>query len=369
MRRTLATAVLVVAGGLVGLARARAQDAPPAPAPAPAPAPIPPDDAKGVARVAFGSCSKEDAPQPIWGPLLATAPDVYVALGDTVYGDTTDMDVLRAKYARQAAVPGFAALRRSCRFLATWDDHDFGRNDAGAEYPAKQASKDVFLEFLGEPATSPRRAHEGVYDAVVLGPPGRRVQVILLDTRWFRGPLARKKADDGRPGAYVPEPDPSVPMLGEAQWAWLAERLREPADVRLVASSIQVVAEDHGFEKWANLPRERERLFATIRAAEARGVVFLSGDRHLAEISMMDGGVGYPLYDVTASAINRSAKRWRPLEENRHRVATMNVGDNFGMVEVAWGDDPTLRLEVRDDAGEVAHRVQLPLSVLAPKGR
>lgn len=355
-------AALVVAAGLSSVSLVRAQDAvPPAPAPAP--------DAAPVARLAFGSCSKEDAPQPIWDRVLAAAPDVYVALGDTVYGDTTDMEVLRAKYARQAAVPGFAALRRSCRFLATWDDHDYGRNDAGAEYPQKQASKDVFLEFLGEPASSPRRAREGVYDAVVLGPPGRRVQVVLLDTRWFRGPLAKERVPDDRPGSYEPDPDPSVPMLGEAQWAWLAERLREPAELRIVASSIQVVAEDHDFEKWANLPRERERLFATIRAAGAAGVVFVSGDRHLAEISAMDGGVGYPLYDVTASAINRSAKRWRPLEENRHRVATMNVGDNFGVIEVAWGEDPVLRLQIRDDEGAVAHQVKVPLSVLAPRRR
>ena len=48
---------------------------------------------------------------------------------------------------------------------------------------------------------------------------------------------------------------------------------------RLIASSIQVVAEDHGWEKWMNLPHERERLYRLIRETGAEGMVFLSGDR------------------------------------------------------------------------------------------
>ena len=96
--------------------------------------------------------------------------------------------------------------------------------------------------------------------------------------------------------------------------------------------------------------------------------MFLSGDRHLAELSLMDGNVGYPLYDLTSSAINRSARRWRPLEVNRHRVATMNVGDNFGVVAVDWETkDPLVRLEIRDAAGDARIVQKLPLSLLRPK--
>ena len=61
-------------------------------------------------------------------------------------------------------------------------------------------------------------------------------------------------------------------MLGDAQWAWLAERLREPAALRLIVSSIQVLAEGHGWERWSNLPKERQRLFDLIRDTGARSV-------------------------------------------------------------------------------------------------
>jgi alkaline phosphatase D len=94
-------------------------------------------------------------------------------------------------------------------------------------------------------------------------------------------------------------------MLGEAQWAWLAERLREPADLRLVVSSIQVLAEGHGWERWGNLPGERARLFDLIGATGANGVVLLSGDRHIGGLYREPAGVPYPLTEITSSGINQ----------------------------------------------------------------
>ena len=172
----------------------------------------------------------------------------------------------------------------------------------------------------------------------------------MLDTRYFRSsPLKKKTPVTRGEGPYEPNPDPTTTMLGEDQWRWLEEQLRTPAEVRLIASSIQVVAEDHGWEKWMNLPHERERLYRLIRETGAEGVVFLSGDRHLAELSMMDGGAGYPFYDVTSSGLNQAAKSWRPQEVNRHRVATMNWGDNFGLITIDWDrPDPRISLQIRD---------------------
>ena len=250
--------------------------------------------------------------------------------------------------------------------LATWDDHDLGVNDGGSDYPKKVESQKVFLDFFGDPEDSPRRKRPGVYDARVFGPEGKRVQVIMLDTRYFRSsPLKKKTPVTRGEGPYEPNPDPTTTMLGEDQWRWLEEQLRRPAEVRLIASSIQVVAEDHGWEKWMNLPHERERLYRLIRETGAEGVVFLSGDRHLAELSMMDGGAGYPFYDVTSSGLNQAAKSWRPQEVNRHRVATMNWGDNFGLITIDWDrPDPRISLQIRDVNGDVFLAQQLDLGTL-----
>jgi alkaline phosphatase D len=322
-----------------------------------------------LTRIAFGSCAREDRPQPIWDVVVRAKPELFLFIGDNIYGDTVDMKVLRAKYAKLGAQPGYQKLLATCPVLATWDDHDLGVNDGGASYPRREESQQVFLDFFGVPKDSPRRKRAGVYHAEVFGPPGKRVQVILLDTRYHRSPL--KKRPGGAPrgvGPYVANNDPKATMLGEEQWKWLGEQLRRPAEVRLIASSVQVVAEDHGWEKWMNFPRERERLYGLIRDTGAGGVIFLSGDRHLAELSMMDGGVGYPLYDLTSSGINQGSKEWRPLEKNRHRVATMNVGDNFGVIAFDWKKaDPQIHLQIRDVEGDVTIGQKLSLSTLAPR--
>lgn len=319
-------------------------------------------------RIAFGSCATQERPQPIWDAIVASKPDVFLFLGDNIYADTEDMAVMKAKYAKLAAMPGYQKLLATCPVLATWDDHDLGVNDGGLDYPKKVESQKLFVDFFGDPADSPRRKREGVYDARVFGPAGKRVQIILLDTRYFRSDLKEKPEKIRGEGPYVPDPDPKKTMLGEAQWAWLKEQLLQPAEIRLIGSSIQVVPEDHGWEKWENLPKERERLFSLIKETKATGVIFLSGDRHLAELSVMDADVGYPIFDVTSSGLNQASKSWRPLEENRHRVATMAHGDNSGMIEVDWSKaDPEIRLQIKDVSGDMIIQEKIKLSLLRPR--
>ena len=332
----------------------------------PAPAALPPSQA--LSRIAFGSCATQARPQPIWNAIVATHPELTLLLGDNIYADTLDMNVMRAKYAQFAAMPGFQLLRKTCPILATWDDHDLGLNDAGGDYPKKDESQRIFLDFFGDPADSPRRQRPGVYEAKVIGPEGKRVQVIMLDTRYFRSSLKRRPGprDSGNP--YVENTDPTTTILGEAQWRWLADQLRVPAEIRLLVSSIQVVAQDHGFEKWMNFPHERERLFKLIKDTGAEGVLILSGDRHLAELSMMDAQVGYPIYDLTSSGLNQAFRAWRPFETNRHRVATMNWGDNFGLITIDWSQpDPRIGLQIRDVDGDITIQQKIRLSNLRRK--
>ena len=330
----------------------------------------PPDkrsEQKPLSRIAFGSCLGQDLPQPIWKQVLAAKPDVFVFLGDNVYSDTDDENRLRAAYAKLAAQPGFQQLRRTTPILATWDDHDYGTNDSGGDFPAKAMSQQVFLDFFGVSKDSPRRRQQGVYHAETFGPPGRRVQIILLDTRYHRSPLVfepdPKDPTDG--GRYVPNADPGATLLGVAQWAWLEEQLREPAQIRIIGSSIQVVNEASGGEKWANFPAERKKLFDLLWANRNTGVIFISGDRHYAELEMMDGGIGYPVYDLTSSSLNWAESRWRRISPDKHRIGLVDRGDNFGLVEIDWNrTDPLVRLKIVDVDGDLVLHRKIDLSTL-----
>jgi len=334
---------------------------------------------ESLSRIAFGSCSNEKRKkQPIWDAIKSLNPQLFLFTGDNVYADSGDPEVLRTSYDKMAAVPGFAALRAQCPIMATWDDHDYGLNDGGVEWEGKQAAKDAFMEFFQTPADSPLRQREGIYDAKVFGPEGQRVQVILLDTRWFRGPLERlskeehsklKKEKGPWSGPYIPAPDSKSTILGEDQWKWLEEQLKVPAELRLIVSSIQVVTIDHGYEKWGNLPRERQRLLELVRD-HATNVIFLSGDRHTADISMYppetDGGPFYPIYDITSSGL---VKTGFSREKNRYRVGAEDPfgKQNFGWIDIDWqAEDPTIKLEIRDVEGNVVREVQTTLNTLKP---
>ena len=228
-------------------------------------------------RITCGSCSKQQLPQPIWEAIVEDQPQLFIYMGDNIYGDSRDMSVLKAKWDQQKAIPGYTKLSQTCPVVATWDDHDFGENDAGREYPFKKESQQLFLDFLNEPADSLRRKREGVYASYLYGPVGQRVQIILLDTRYFRSPL--KKVENSYPkavgigGPYVPTDDPEQEILGQAQWKWLEEQLQVPAEVRFIVSSIQVLPMEQQYEKLQNFPLQRRKLFGLLRRTQTENAI------------------------------------------------------------------------------------------------
>ena len=321
--------------------------------------------------IAFGSCSEQGKQQEIWQAINEESPDLFIFLGDNIYGDTEDMAKLRAKYGQFAANPGFATLRQNTEVIATWDDHDYGDNDAGAEYPMKDESRQIMLDFWDEPETSPRRSQEGgIYASYMYGPPGKRVQVILLDLRWNRGPL--EKATFGimnvsraakNMGPYEPTEDASAVLLGEPQWAWLEAQLQEDADVRIIGSSIQLLPEFSGWESWANFPHERERFFSLLKEHRATGAVIISGDVHWAELSHMKNAIGYPLWEITSSGLT---EEWKAVSPNVHRIGDPYSKANYGLIEIDWGrDDPLLTWSINSETGERIMEQQRNLSELA----
>lgn len=309
------------------------------------------DDDAVIDRITFASCARQDQEQPVLDRIAAEKSDVFLFIGDNVYCDLNQIvpetyDDMKRAWDALAVKPRWQRFSRAQPVLATWDDHDFGLNDAGREWLETEAgshAKELFLDFFGEPLDSPRREREGIYDATIVGPEGRRVQFIILDTRSFRTELTRNPA--GRPGGrgpYIPAADTTGTLLGDAQWQWLADQLAKPADVRILATSIQVVADEHGWETWGNFPHERDRLYQLIEEADASGLVIVSGDRHLMEISQdTSGGVPYPIVDFTSSGLNWEDEPHIVDEPNAHRIGDALRQINYGVIDIDWNDaDP-----------------------------
>lgn len=312
-------------------------------------------------RIAFGSCIQQDRAMTFWDTIAAERPQMFMAIGDNVYGDTrwrgqADLPTLRAAYARLAEREEFQRFRSRVPMLATWDDHDFGMNDAGGNFAFKTLAESLFERFWNSPAAVTRRP--GVYHSAIYGPQGRRVQIILLDTRFFRSELASLPYQDPAPplGSFIPSPDPQATLLGKKQWDWLERELAQPADVRLIVSSIQVLTEAHGFEKWANFPAERTRLLALLR--KAGNAVLLSGDRHQAGV-YHDADSG--LWELTSSSLNLAFGSGRP-EPDKLRQQGLFSEENYALIDFDWSARTmALRLRKAKDGGPLGTDQSVPM--------
>lgn len=330
--------------------------------------------AADTTTIAFGSCLRQWKPAPILDTVRALQPDAFIFAGDNVYTDTGPYRLqqepgrIASAYGELAAKPEFQALQGSVKLFATWDDHDYGRDNAGAEYRWKTASKAEFLKFFAASDAPQIRKHPGIYSAHYIGGADDRIQILLLDTRTFRGGLREGEPDAQCPRSrLVATTDASATLLGEQQWTWLEDQLRQPAALRLIVSSIQLIPDQHCYEKWGNFPHERERLVKLIHDTGAARTVVLSGDRHLGEISALPPSKdAFPLYEITASGLN-SAGAGRG-EINRYRVTDDNVRvDHFGVVRYRRETPPSVELALYDIDGEVLQQYIIDYAAWQPR--
>ena len=317
-----------------------------------------------VTKIAFGSCrDSRDKDQSMLEVVLKYKPDVFIFLGDNIYGDTADMELLKKKYAVLGNEPGFQKVRAQTKVLATWDDHDYGINDGGNSYSMRQESQQVFLDFFDEPKDSVRRTRPGIYTSYSFGSKGKTVQIILLDTRYFRDvlPIFKGKKKPGTVGWYEQTTDTSKTLLGAEQWLWLEKQLQVKADVRILASSIQMLSYEKGMENWGQTPHEQKRLFSLLEKYQANKTVAISGDVHFAELSKVMIG-DYPLYDLTSSGLTHTSKGWSQAK-NSFRVGKSHWEINAGLIEIDLKKS-SLTLNIINKAGKKLIEHHLPFSDL-----
>lgn len=292
------------------------------------------DTPKGNSTViAFGSCyDKSRGSSAIFQAVANNQPDLWVWLGDIVYGDTHDMRKLRNLYTALKNTPDYQLVASSTTVIGTWDDHDYGQNDGGKYYSKKDESKQVLLDFLDVSADSDVRGHSGVYSTHMFTRAEQKIKIILLDARTFRDTLQA-----GIDGHNRYRPNPTGDVLGEEQWQWLESELqKDDADMHIIGSGYQIIPWEQGYEKWSNFPKARKRLFDLLKKYKPKRTFLISGDRHIAEISKVDlADLPYPLYEFTSSGLTHTWSTDWP-EENVHRIGNKIVKKNFGIIRINW---------------------------------
>ena len=311
--------------------------------------------------VAFGSCSNQRFDLSIFDTIVTHQPDVFLFLGDNVYLDTHNKDTMCARYDSLLSNRSFRNLQDQTEIWAIWDDHDYGWNDAGKTYPEKELTKVLLLDAFDEPPTSCRWKRSGIYGTKLIQLEGLRIQFILLDTRTFRDSLCSFN-DLPYPKScfpywpeYSPCPDSTRTLLGSEQWYWLEQKLSEPADFRVICSSIQFGHAFNGYESWNNFPWEKVKMAQLIQSKQANGVVFISGDVHYGEISKDTLQIGYPLYDVTSSGLSST---WHSPAPNQNRMGQAVMENNFGLLRFS-AKEKKVRIELLDKSNAVREELIL----------
>jgi alkaline phosphatase D len=291
-------------------------------------------------RVAFGSCPKfqDDRVQPIWPVISELQADLFLWIGDNIYGDSLDPDILREEYRRQRDVPGLQPLLRNTSHLAVWDDHDFALNNHDRTNPIKNQSLDVFKDYWANPSYGLPDV-PGVFFSYTYGD----VDFFFVDDRYFRDPNE--------------DPDTATKtMLGAAQFEWLQAELRKSTAIFkvIVSGSGFSASKGEGGDSWAAFMHERDRLFDFIRDQEIAGVVLMSGDSHIGELNVIpwsDHG-GYDLYDLVSSPLaQRNPDSWLHRRPERRIRPVYFRGSNVGVIDFIFDGSPRLLYRLIDIHG------------------
>jgi alkaline phosphatase D len=280
----------------------------------------------------------------MWGEILKNHPDIFIWGGDIVYSDTHDMELMKKNYNLQKQDSSYQYFIKKIRVMGTWDDHDYGLNDGGSEYSKKDSVQQIFLDFFDVDSMDSRRLQQGVYYSDIIKIGKNSINIIVLDTRYFRSNLTKDLAGTKR---YIP--NKKGEMLGDEQWKWLKNELENSnANFNIIVSSIQFLSYQHGFESWGTMPNEVLKLKKMISESKANGVIILSGDRHLAEISKDSiPGMTYPLIDFTSSGLTHSYTSYSN-EENKYRISKIVSDKNFGLLHFNF-EKNEVQMEIRGE--------------------
>ena len=273
----------------------------------------------------FGSCNKEDLPQPYWKQMTKLKSQLFLMTGDNIYGDAKTMTKLLRKYQRQINRKPFQDFLKHTPIIGTWDDHDYGLNNSNSQMNKKAQRQRIFLDFILEPKNSPRRKRKGIYTSYQFGPVGKQVKFILFDTRYFRDTLVNGKKD----------------ILGKAQWTWFEDQIRNStANIHFIVSSTTVFyADKKGSrgEEWYDYPESKKRLLYLLDKHNVSGPVFLTGDKHFSTyLEKKHNGKVYPEY--VSSSLTHPSLPWGAMFKQILGGPRIRTRPNFGMVTIDWNN-------------------------------
>jgi alkaline phosphatase D len=292
----------------------------------------------------------------IWGTMAASGADFMLWLGDTVYLREADFSSASGIWYRQRtdrATPAFQAFLAAMPHYATWDDHEFGPNNANGDWPLAPVARAAFEAYWPNQSFGTPRDPAAIYHRFQWSD----AQFILLDNRTHRV------------DATIPDDSPGIEktQYGRAQMDWLKQQLasrneggaRRHQRLTFIVTGSQFLAQRTypGSEDHHRYQAERAEIVEFIRANKIGGVVFLTGDVHYSEVLRRDGLVPYPLYEFTSSSLTAGAHT-RPLPDDPGRLLAVQRNNYCRIAVSGPPESRSLVYTVHDEAGaELARKI------------
>ncbi len=300
-------------------------------------------------RFIVGSCAYINEPEydrpgksygghyEIFDAMIKAKPEFMVWLGDNTYLREPDWNTktgIFRRYTHTRSLPELQPFWGNVHHYATWDDHDFGPNDGDRSFWNKKTTEEAFNLFWPNLNTNVV-GNGGVTNTFQWSD----VQFFMLDNRYHKSP----NNDKTRPRQ----------MLGDAQIQWLLDALQSSrATFKFIAVGGQVLNDAALYENYAIYPEEKQKLLEGIQKLKISGVIFLSGDRHHSELTMLKREGTYPLYDFTCSPIT-AGPHGDASEPNTLRIPNSLIAErNFSVMEVSGKkDERVLTVKVLNSKG------------------
>ena len=297
-----------------------------------------------VYKLGIGSCVDQDYPTPAWASLEKESINSFFFLGDNIYGDVPSGRLDNVILSYEKLNNQMPSWLKNTEKLVIWDDHDYGLNDAGANYIYKAESQQIYNDAWNIDQNDPRRSREGIYFSELKDIAGKKILIVGLDTRYFRSNLIKIG------NSYKPQKNPNATILGPIQWQWLEKELSREHDILILASSIQVLATEHRFEKWSNIPHERDKLLALLNKLSSK-VLIISGDRHRSGFYKLDN-----IYEFTSSSLNKGI--FPSYESDSLLLGKTYTQNNYGIVQF---HENSLNLFIKDENMNILESLEIPL--------
>ena len=297
-----------------------------------------------VYKLGIGSCVDQDYPTPAWTSLEKESINSFFFLGDNIYGDVPSGRLDNVILSYEKLNDQMPSWLKNTEKLVIWDDHDYGLNDAGANYIYKAESQQIYNDAWNIDQNDPRRSREGIYFSELKDIAGKKILIVGLDTRYFRSNLIKIG------NSYKPHKNSNTTILGPTQWQWLEKELSREHDILILASSIQVLATEHRFEKWSNIPHERDKLLALLNKLSSK-VLIISGDRHRSGFYKLDN-----IYEFTSSSLNKGI--FPSYESDSLLLGKTYTQNNYGIVQF---HENSLNLFIKDENMNILESLEIPL--------